>query len=358
MTIPTVMSGMVLTGHGGPERLEWRDDLSVPKPGEGEVLVQVGASSVNNTDINLRVGWYSKSVRGDTASGTADGFGADVDADGGWSGEALRFPHIQGADCCGRIAAAGPGADAGRVGQRVLLRALQSPPSPDAEVAVTTLGTDYDGAFAEYTKVRSADAIRIDSPLSDTELASFPCAFSTAEGMIQRVGLGAERVLITGASGGVGSAAVQLARRRGANVTALTSATKADDLRALGADATLDRDADLPAAAFDVVIDLVGGPRWPHLLDSLRNGGRYVTAGAIAGPIVELDLRTLYLRDLTLFGCTHQPDNVFTDLVRYIEAGEIRPVVAETYPLRDLHAAQDAFLAKSHIGKIAIQVRD
>lgn len=356
MNVPSIMSGMVLTGHGGPERLEWRDDLPVPQPGEGEVLVRVGASSVNNTDINLRVGWYSKSVRGDTAAGTADGFGADVDADGGWSGEALVFPHIQGADCCGRIVAAGPGVDAGRVGQRVLVRALQSPPSPDVQVAVTTLGTDYDGAFAEYTKVRSNDAILIDSPLSDTDLACFPCAFSTAEGMIQRVGLGAERVLITGASGGVGSAAVQLAGRRGAHVTALTSAAKAADLRALGAEETLDRDADLPDGAFDVVIDLVGGPRWPELLETLRSGGRYVTAGAIAGPIVELDLRTLYLRDLTLFGCTHQPDTVFTDLVGYIEAGEIRPVVAETYPLRELPAAQETFLSKSHIGKIAIRV--
>lgn len=223
-------------------------------------------------------------------------------------------------------------------------------------MAVTTLGTDYDGAFAEYTKVRSNDAILIDSLLPDTDLASFPCAFSTAEGMIQRVGLGAERVLITGASGGVGSAAVQLAKRRGAHVTALTSAAKAADLRALGAEETLDRDADLPEGAFDVVIDLVGGPRWPELLETLRSGGRYVTAGAIAGPIVELDLRTLYLRDLTLLGCTHQPDSVFTDLVGYIEAGEIRPVVAETYPLRELHAAQQAFLSKSHIGKIAIQV--
>lgn len=356
MAIPTVMSGMVLTGHGGPERLEWREDLPVPFPSDGEVLVRVGASSVNNTDINTRIGWYSKSVRGDTGAGAEDGFGSDVDADGSWSGAALVFPRIQGADCCGRIVAVGTGVNANRVGERVLVRALQSPASTDAALSIATLGSESDGGFAEYARVRSNDAIQISSPLSDAELASFPCAFSTAEGMIQRVRLGAERVLITGASGGVGSAAVQLAGRRGARVTALTSAAKAADLRALGAEETLDRDADLPDGAFDVVIDLVGGPRWPELLETLRSGGRYVTAGAIAGPIVELDLRTLYLRDLTLFGCTHQPDSVFTDLVRYIEAGEIRPLVAETYPLHELHAAQEAFLSKSHIGKIAIRV--
>ena len=196
------------------------------------------------------------------------------------------------------------------------------------------------------------------SDLSDVELASFPCAFSTAEGMIQRAGLGAERVLITGASGGVGSAAIQLAKRRGAQVTALTHSSKAADLRALGADRTLDRDGALPERGYDVVLDLVGGPRWTDMIDALRNGGRYVTAGAIAGPIVELDLRTLYLRDLSFFGCTHQPANLFTDLVGYIEAGEIRPLVADIYRLRDLRAAQQAFLAKSHVGKIGIRVEE
>jgi len=198
--------------------------------------------------------------------------------------------------------------------------------------------------------------LRIDSALTDIELASFPCAFSTAEGMIQRAGLGRERVLITGASGGVGSAAVQLAKRRGAHVTAVTSPAKMDALKALGADAMLERNDAFPEDAFDVVLDLVGGARWPDLLNALALRGRYVTSGAIAGPIVELDLRTLYLKDLTLIGSTRQDPRVFTDLIGYIEAGEIRPVIAETYPLNELRAAQEAFLEKSHIGKIGIQI--
>ena len=174
--------------------------------------------------------------------------------------------------------------------------------------------------------------------------------------MIQRAALGAERVLITGASGGVGSAAVQLAKRRGAHVTAVTSPGKMEALKALGADETLDRDAALPEDAFDVVLDLVGGARWPKLLDALVTCGRYVTSGAIAGPIVELDLRTLYLKDLTLMGSTRQEPSVFADLVGYIERGEIRPVVAESYALQDLKKAQEAFLEKSHMGKIGITV--
>lgn len=347
------MGAMTLTGHGGLDRLVWRDDLPVPVPGSGEVLIAVGASAINNTDINLRTGWYAQTVRTDTAS--AASAAAPVDK-GGWSGEALRFPHIQGADCCGRIARVGPDVDAGRIGERVLVRALQPVRADDGGWTTRTPGTDYPGAFAHYLVVPSGEAVAIRSPLSDTELATFPCSWSTAEAMIQRAGLGAERVLVTGASGGVGSAAIQLAARRGAHVVAMAAADKADTLRALGAAEVLTRDAPLAAGTFDAVIDVVGGPRWGAVIGALRRGGRYVASGAIAGPIVELDLRTLYLRDLSLLGSTHQPETVFLDLVRYIEAGEIRPVVAATFDLCDLAAAQEAFLDKRHVGKIAIRV--
>ena len=354
MTLPDTMKAMVLKGHGGLDKLEWREDVPVPRPAAGEVLIRVGASAVNNTDVNTRTGWYSKAVRGDTNSAAATGYDGASDADGGWSG-ALSFPRVQGADCCGDIVSVGDGVDGARIGERVLVRPMHRPVGGD-EAALATFGSERNGGFAELTTVESEHALRIDSPLSDVELASFPCAFSTAEGMIQRAGLGAERVLITGASGGVGSAAVQLAKRRGAHVTAMTSPAKADDLGTLGADAILGREDALPEEAFDVVLDLVGGPRWPALLEALAVRGRYVTSGAIAGPFVELDLRTLYLKDLTLIGSTRQDPEVFTDLVGYIERGEIRPVLAETYRLRELRAAQEAFLEKFHMGKIGIVI--
>ena len=90
----------------------------------------------------------------------------------------------------------------------------------------------------------------------------------------------------------------------------------------------------------DVIIDLVGGPQWPAMLTVLRPDGRYAVSGAIGGPIVELDLRPLYLKDLTLFGCTSQDDGVFEDLVGYLERGELVPIVAATYPLAEIAAAQ------------------
>ncbi|MBF9031808.1 zinc-binding dehydrogenase [Rhodobacterales bacterium HKCCE3408] len=355
--IPDRMSGMVLTGHGGPEMLVWRDDLPVPAPGPGEVLIAVGAAAVNNTDINTRIGWYSKSVRGDTAAGAGGSFAEGAADDGGWAGVPLRFPRIQGADCCGRIVGVGAGVDAARIGERVIVRPMHTPRGRGAEpLEIETFGSEQDGGFAEYAVTASEDAVAVRCGLSDAELASFPCAYSTAEGMLRKGDLGAERVLITGASGGVGVALVQLAKRRGAHVTAVTSPDKADALTALGADATLTRDDPIPDRAFDLVLDVVGGPRWPDVIHGIRTGGRYVASGAIAGPIVELDLRTLYLRDLTIRGSTHQPDAVFTDLVGYIERGEIRPVIAANYPLREMTAAQEAFLSKAHIGKIVLTV--
>ena len=120
----------------------------------------------------------------------------------------------------------------------------------------------------------------------------------------------------------------------------------------------VDRNADLVATidanTIDVVIDLVAGPGWPSLLEVLKRGGRYVTAGAIAGPMVELDVRTLYLKDLTLIGCTFQDDVVFENLVGYIERGEIRPLVAKTFALADIALAQQAFMDKQFTGKLVL----
>jgi NADPH:quinone reductase-like Zn-dependent oxidoreductase len=169
-------------------------------------------------------------------------------------------------------------------------------------------------------------------------------------------------VLATGASGGVGSAAVQLARRRGAEVIAVAAAAKRDEVAALGAECVVARDRSLVEAlgaeSVDVVVDVVGGPAWPELIEVLRRGGRLATAGAIAGPVVELDLRTLYLKDLTLIGATYQDVIVFSNLIGYVERNEIRPLVAKTYPLRDLVQAQRDFVAKRFTGKLVLVVRD
>ena len=356
MTLPTVMRAVLLTGHGGYDKLEVRHDIPVPIPKSGEVLIRVGAAGVNNTDINTRIGWYSKAIAEATDVGAASGLSGA--GDDGWSGEAFRFPRIQGADACGRIVAVGDGVDPARIGERVLVEPVWRGAGP---FDIRYFGSEVDGAFADYARVPAASAHRIDSKLSDAELASFPCAYATAENILTRIGLSAhERVLITGASGGVGSAAVQLAKRRGAEVVAMARAEKADAVRALGADQVIARDADLVALFgqeyFDAALDIVGGAQFGAMLGMLKRGGRYGVSGAISGPVVELDLRTLYLKDLRLIGCTVLEPEVFPNLIGFIERGEIRPLVAATYPLDEIVVAQEAFLTKRHVGKIVLAV--
>jgi NADPH:quinone reductase-like Zn-dependent oxidoreductase len=357
--LPRTMAGVLLTGHGGLDKLHYRQDLPVPQPGANEVLIRIGAAAVNNTDINTRIGWYSKGVSGDTNQGAANGFDTVNDDDASWSGVPLAFPRIQGADCCGKIVAVGAQVDADRIGERVLVRAMQTSLTGEGDYHCITYGSECDGGFAQYAIVRASEAFAVTSPLSDAELASFPCAYSTAENMLDRAGLkDGERVLITGASGGVGSAAIQLAKRRGAQVIAVAGADKLDDVKALGADQVIPRGADLVKAlgrdSVQVVVDLVAGPQWPQLCDLLCRGGRYAVAGAIAGPMVELDVRTLYLKDLSFFGSTWQPRRVFENLIHYIERGEIRPLVAKTYPLEQIVTAQEDFMAKKFIGKLVL----
>ena len=348
------MRAALLTGHGGYDRLEVRDDVPVPTPGPDDVLIRIGAAGVNNTDINTRIGWYSKAVAEATEAGAATGI--EAAEDDGWSGAAFQFPRIQGADACGRIVAVGQNVDPMRIGERVLVMPnLQGNSCFD----VRYFGSEVDGGFADYTCVPSSNAVRIDSALSDAELASFPCAYATAENILTRIGLAAgERVLITGASGGVGSAAVQLAKRRGADVIAMASDEKAEAVRALGAIQVVPRDADLQAhfgdAYFDAAVDIVGGVQFIAILNTLKRGGRYGVSGAISGPIVDLDLRTLYLKDLRLIGCTVLEPEVFPNLIGYVERGEIKPLVAATYPLTEIVAAQEAFLTKRHVGKIVL----
>jgi NADPH:quinone reductase-like Zn-dependent oxidoreductase len=348
------MRAVLLTGNGGFDKLDLRDDVPVPTPGPSEVLINIGAAGVNNTDINTRIGWYSKAVAEATEAGGATGIaGADDD---GWSGTAFQFPRIQGADACGQIVAVGSGVDPARIGERVLVEPVFRGAT---HFDVLYFGSEVDGAFADYACVPAVHAHRIDSDLSDAELASFPCAYSAAENMLTRIALAkGERVLVTGASGGVGSAAVQLAKRRGADVVAIASAGKADAVLALGATRVVSRDADLTAEFgaeyFDAAVDIVGGSQFGAILNVLKRGGRYGVAGAISGPVVDLDLRTLYLKDLRLLGCTVLGPEVFANLIGYIERGETKPLIAATYPLADIVAAQEAFLTKRHVGKIVL----
>lgn len=342
------MDAALLTGHGGPERLEIRHDVPVPQPAAGEVVVRVAASSVNNTDIWSREGAY----------GTAD----DPRAIAGWRGDPLGFPRIQGGDVAGVVVTEGDGVT-GLAGTRVVVDcALYDGDGPDA-TPIGLLGSERDGGFAEYVAV---DAARVHdmttSPLSDEELACLPIAFGTAIGMIERGGVtSGDRVVVTGASGGVGAAAVQLLVAVGAHVIAVTSSDKAEQVRSLGARQIVVRGGDVPARIIaeadgpvDAILDVVGGPDFGGLTGVLRSGGTLVVAGAIAGAVVTVDLRQVYLDQRRIIGSTMHTPASFARLVELARTGSIRPHIADTYPLDGLHRAQQAFAAKSFVGKLVI----
>lgn len=346
-TISKTMTAVLLKANGDYDQLEYVKDYKTPEAKENEVLIEVRAAGVNNTDINTRIAWYSKN------DNNSD--------DASWAGESLKFPRIQGADVCGYIVEVGKNIERSRIGQRVLIEpSLQKANGKQLENP-WYFGSECNGGFAQYTIVSSEHAHEIKSEYTDTELASFPCSYSTAENLLTRANVNKEDiVLVSGASGGVGSAIIQLACARGAKVIAITSPSKFEDIKALGAYSVLSREDDLLSVlgknSVSVVIDLVAGKKWNEFLEVLKPKGRYAVSGAIAGPIVELDIRTLYLKDLSFFGCTILEAEVFPNLIKRIENKEIKPLLAKTFSLKNIVDAQKEFLTKKHIGKIVLEV--
>ena len=344
------MKGVQLTGHGGLENLVYREDLEEPVPGPADVLVRVGAAGINNTDVWTREGAY----------GAQD----DPTKVQGWRREALSCPRIQGADVVGRIAAVGADVSTDRVGERVLVDPALYTANGDGLLDAGIIGSERDGGFAELVAVPADNAHTIESSLSDAQLASFPTAYVTADRMQRRARVGeGDTLLVTGASGGVGTGVVQLAKLRGAWVVAVVGAGKEPLIREIGADAVIPRggaplgaavERELRGRPLDVVADVVGGAAVGELLNLLRPGGRYVVAGAIAGPMVTLDLRTIYLKQLDLLGSTMGDRSDFARLIDAIESEALRPLVAATYPLSELRRAQEAFTNKQFVGKLVV----
>ena len=339
--LPSVMEAAVTVGHGGPEMIEFRTDVPTPRVAPGAAVVRVTAAGVNNTDLWSREGRY----------GTA----ADPDAVAGWRGVPLAFPRIQGIDVAGIVSAVGDGVDEALVGRRVI---VDPTVAEVGGVPTGFIGSEVDGGFAQFF-VGTVDQLHDveTSALGDAELACLPTAYGTALGMINRAGCAAgERVLVTGASGGVGLAATQLAIARGCEVIARTSESKVEIVRDQGVAEVsvrnLDDMADLDEV--DVVVDVVGGDEFGVLIDRLRDEGRLVTAGAIAGPVVELDLRRLYLRRRMIIGSTMHTRADFTELAALARDGAVRPIVAEVLPLRSIAAAQRRFVAKDFVGKLVL----
>ena len=363
-TIPATMSAMLLTGHGDIDKLVYRDDVPTPCPGPGEVLVRVTATAKNNTDRKAREGLYPVK-KGEVASFAMGGE------------PTLTFPRIQGADIAGRVVAVGEGVDPARLGERGLLDFNLYPNARrDINLTPDYYGHGADGGFAEYVAVPADQFHPVPNPeLADAELAAMGmCSYQTAYHMMTsaRVAAG-ERVLVTGASGGVGTALIQLCRVKGAIPYAVSQPDKAESLLALGAEAVIDR-GDLATfvarvrkatgeAPIDAVMDLVGGEMTDLFIDTMifdmkarTTYPRLSIAGASGGNISEILWTRIYLYQVQLFGVSHGTREEAEQLVEWIRDGRLKPVLHAAFRLSDLHAAERYFVNRgsNFLGKIVI----
>lgn len=339
------MRAAVLTRFGGPEAVELRT-VPDPQPGPGEVRVRVAAAATNNTDLRTREG--PTGCR-ESATPSPGGWGRSTSR--GSRGPTSRAPWTRSGPSSMPTSS---DAECSPTRRRSTGRVSRTGSSPDWRECSPS---ESDGGFADYVVLPVAAVHDMSgSPLDDAQLACLPIAYGTAMGMLERGAVRAgETVLVTGASGGVGLAVVQLASARGCRVIAQTSSGKSDLVRDSGADEVADRSAegvaDLAPEGLDAVVVVVGGP---SSIGCSRAGGRWVVAGAVGGAVVSLDLRRLYLHNLRLVGSTMHAPAHFVALAELARSGAVRPRIAATYPLEQIHAAHAELAERSHVGKIVV----
>ena len=339
------MRAAIFHGNGGPEvvRIE---DVPRPVPNPGEVLIEVRAAALNHLDLWVRRGMPIETT----------------------------MPHVGGSDVSGVVVEVGDGVDEARAGERVVV----NPSLFDGTcewcrrgeesmcVSYRILGEHTDGGFCEYLAVRADRAYPIPDDLSFEEAAALPISYMTAwRALTSRARLQpGEDVLVIGASGGTALAAVQIARMLGARVFAVTrGAQNAARLRELGAEFVYDRaEEDFSPAVFrdtgkrgvDVVVENVGAATWSGSVRALARGGRLVTYGATAGPKVEIDVRVLFWKQLSVLGTTMASVAEFEAMLDAVFSGRLRPVVDSVMPLDQAREAHERLEAGGQFGKIVL----
>ncbi len=339
------MRAAIFHEHGGPERVRI-EEVARPVAGPGEVLVEVRAAGLNHLDL-----WVRRGIPIETT-----------------------MPHIGGSDVAGVIVEVGEGVDAGRVGQRVVVNPslwcghCRECARGEESMCATyrILGEHTDGGFAEYVAATADRVYAIPDELSFEAAAALPVSYQTAwRALLTRARLRpSDDVLVIGASGGTAIAAVQIARLAGARVFAVTrGAENVRRLRELGATFVYDRDTeDWSKAVFrdtdrrgvDVVVENVGAATWKGSVRALARGGRLVTYGATAGPVVEIDVRVLFWKQLEIIGTTMASRSEFEDMLRAVVTGALRPVVDSVMKLDEAREAHERLEAGGQFGKIIL----
>jgi NADPH:quinone reductase-like Zn-dependent oxidoreductase len=344
------MRAVAFSQHGGPEVLAYREDIPVPQPGPGEVLVQVRYAALNRLDDFVRIGWR----------------GLD-----------LAFPHILGSDFSGTIAVLGKDVTGWRAGQRVVANpTLWCGKCPQCLAgwhnrcdSFAILGEHVPGAYAEFVRAPARNLVAVPEGYPDDLAAAAPLVCVTAWHMLITTGRlrPGETVLVVGAGGGVNSVAIQIARLAGATVGVVAAdAERAAKARDLGADWTVDRTAEpnwsravytaTGRRGVDVVVDNVGAATWGSSLRCLARGGRLLTVGGTTGYETVTPVNLLFGKHLSIIGSTMGTQADFEAVIAQVWAGKIQPIVDRVFPLAEYPAALARMMAGEAFGKILVRV--
>ena len=340
------MQAVQFTAHGGTEVIEY-DTIPDPEPGSGEVLVDVKAGALNHLDVWTR---------------------------NGLPGLDLPLPHVPGSDAAGVVSAVGADVSRFDVGDRVAVSAgVHCGECEFCRNGEYTLCVDFEiigehstGVHSEYAAVHEDNLVAVPEGVDWETAAAAPLVFQTAWRMlVTRAGVSpGERVLVLGASGGVGHAAVQIAADAGAEVFAAAgNERKLGYARELGAEHTIDYESENVADAVrevtgkrgvDVVVDHVGGDTWTDSLRSLAHGGRLVTCGATAGPRPETDIARIFGNQLTILGSTMATPGEVDDVLAKVWDGTFDVRLRETLPMSETARAHELLENREGFGKVVV----
>lgn len=342
------MKAVFFHRHGGVEVLEY-GDFPTPQPGPGEVLVRLRAAALNRLDLWVR---------------------------NGWPGIRLEYPHIPGADGAGEIAAVGSGVSGWKSGDRVVINANLS--CGVCELCRAgwdnrcrswhLLGETVRGTYAEYVVVPETNVYPLPEEVSFREAAAAGLVFHTAWHSLIRRGevRPGETVLIVGASGGVNTASIQIAKLAGAQVIVVGSSDEKLELaRSLGADYVIDRSKEENWAKIvyeltgkrgaEVVVDNVG-TTFMQSFRAAAKGGRILTVGNTGGAKFEFDNRYVFGKHLSLIGSTMGTHTDFAQVMSLFFAGKLRPVLDRDFSLSEARAAQERLESGQQMGKITLSI--
>ena len=344
------MKAVVLNEYGGADKLVYQD-FPDPIADVNEVVVKVRACALNHLDLLVGEGRAAFKT---------------------------TLPHVSGCDAAGIIADTGKNVNEFKVGDKVIVSPGLSCFKCDACIAgddnlcesFKIFGASVNGGYAEYAKVPSHSVVHMPQTLSFVQAAAFPLTFLTAYHMLVnrtelKVG---QDVLIIAAGSGIGTAAVRIAKLFGARViAAVGSEEKVEQAILIGADDVINYSVDdfdkmvyelTGGYGVDVVFENVGTETWEKSVNCLAKNGKLVTCGSTSGTDVQMNLRSIYMNQLSVYGSLLGTRKEFFEIIKLMLTGQLRVTIDSVYDLQDVKEAQEKMIERKNFGKIVLEINN